>query len=238
MRFGDCTWPEIKRYADDGAVAIVPFGCTEQQGPHLPVDFDTWFAEDVTTAAADRLQRHGVTALVLPAVPFGPTPEHRAFGYGYVDLPLATHGAIARATFDSLAAQGFATIVAWRGCGGHDLRKVADKCGVHLPEPPLSAFWAEVGAPVASGHADSFTTSISLYRRPESVRRELVPAEPSKTPDWDDPQLDFAAYSSTGVVGLATEATAERGAALWERCVDWLVDYVRPRSSNPGHRSG
>lgn len=230
MRYGDCTWPEIKRHVDDGAVAIVPFGCTEQQGPHLPTDFDTWFAEDVTTAAADRLRRVGSTALVLPAVPFGPTPEHRGFGYGYVDLPLPVHDAVARATFTSLVEQGFTTIVAWRGCGGHDLRGVAAEFDVHVPEPPLGAFWSDIGGPpVGSGHADSFTTAISLYRRPETVRRELVPPDASGVPIWDDPRLDFATYSSTGVIGLATEATVERGRALWERCVDWLVDYVRSR---------
>jgi creatinine amidohydrolase len=50
MRFGDCTYQEIAALAREGAVAVVPLGCTEQQGPHLPGDFDTWFAEAVVTA--------------------------------------------------------------------------------------------------------------------------------------------------------------------------------------------
>jgi hypothetical protein len=32
---------------------LVPSGYTEQQGPHLPVDFGTWFAETHLLAASD-----------------------------------------------------------------------------------------------------------------------------------------------------------------------------------------
>ena len=36
---------ETSGLIDAGCLAILPTGCREQQGPHLPVDFDTWFAE-------------------------------------------------------------------------------------------------------------------------------------------------------------------------------------------------
>ena len=51
-KFTDYTYLEIKDFVDAGCLAIVPTGCTEQQGPHLPVDFDTWFAEAVALEAA------------------------------------------------------------------------------------------------------------------------------------------------------------------------------------------
>jgi creatinine amidohydrolase len=85
-KFSDYTYLEIKTLIGTGCLAIVPTGCTEQQGPHLPVDFDTWFAEAVALEAAQYVARsHGVRALVLPAMPFGPTPEHRGFGSGYIN---------------------------------------------------------------------------------------------------------------------------------------------------------
>ena len=40
-RFIDFTYLEIKALIEGGCLAILPTGCTEQQGPHLPVDFDT-----------------------------------------------------------------------------------------------------------------------------------------------------------------------------------------------------
>ena len=51
-RFIDYTYLEIRPLIDAGCLAILPTGCTEQQGPHLPVDFDTWFAESVALEAA------------------------------------------------------------------------------------------------------------------------------------------------------------------------------------------
>ena len=41
LRYGDLTYEEIRDRARQGWLAIVPTGCTEQQGPHLPVDFDS-----------------------------------------------------------------------------------------------------------------------------------------------------------------------------------------------------
>jgi len=92
MRFGDLTFREIRERAEEGWLAVVPTGCTEQQGPHLPVDFDTWLAETVClTAVQQAAEKYGVKALVLPALPFGPTPEHRNFGSGYIHIPQELH---------------------------------------------------------------------------------------------------------------------------------------------------
>ena len=65
VRFGNLAYPEIRERARDGWIAVVPTGCMEQQGPHLPVDFDTWFAEALCVAAAERAgERYGSRALV------------------------------------------------------------------------------------------------------------------------------------------------------------------------------
>jgi creatinine amidohydrolase/Fe(II)-dependent formamide hydrolase-like protein len=234
VKYGDCTWTEVREYARNGAVAIVPFGCTEQQSTHLPVDFDTWFAEDLAVAAAAVLDARGKPTLVLPVVPFGPTPEHRNFGAGYIDIPAGVHDAVAGAILTSLAEQGFHTVVVWRGCGGHDLRGVVEEVRAKwerrttfdLPASPFERLWAQLGDPAVSvGHADSFTTSICLYRRPQAVRLDRVPA-PSASPDWADPALDFTAYTSAGTIGDARAASAERGEALWRASVEWMVDHV------------
>lgn len=239
MRFGDCTYTEIAALARDGAVAVLPLGCTEQQGPHLPVDFDTWFAEAVVTAAAEQAEAGGgVPVLALPVLPAGPTPEHRSFGAGYLDLPVPLHEAVVGAMLDSLHAQGFTVTVIWRGCGGHDLRALVDRYNsaghgaaghrmrVLLPDPPLPSLWSAAGGPaVPAGHADSFTTSIMLARRPDLVRTDRIPG-PSREPDWSDPDLDFGAYSASGVIGDARHASRDAGVRLWQGCVDWLAGFI------------
>jgi creatinine amidohydrolase len=226
LRFGDLTYLEIRERAKADWLALVPTGCTEQQGPHLTVDFDTWFVEAVALAAAERAAReYGVHTVVLPALPFGPTPEHRGFGSGYVDIPVDLHDELITSVLDSLAEQGFRRIVVWRGCGGHDLKQAVEqfnerhegKTSAFLPAVPYRKIWCRVGDPnVPGGHADSFTTSIALYRRPEMVRVDRI-ADPETGPvDWNDPQLDFAQYSRSGVIGDPTHASAALGEELWE----------------------
>ena len=70
VRFGDMTFEEIRTSAHAGAIAVLPTGCTEQQGPHLAVDFDTWFPEALLAEAADHVARE-IEVIVLPALPFG-----------------------------------------------------------------------------------------------------------------------------------------------------------------------
>lgn len=237
MKFGDLTYIEIRTHAEAGALALVPTGCTEQQGPHLTVDWDTWFAETVCLAAARRAQeKHRVASLVLPAMPFGPTPEHRAFGSGYVDVPQDTHCALVAAVLECLASQGFRRIVVWRGCGGHKLdgvikefnSKQEGKSRAFLPAHPFHAIWVRHGDPRdAGGHADSFTTAIALHLKPKSVREDKIVDSGCKPVNWEDPELNFADYTPNGVVGTPIYATAELGQTLWKEVVESVADTLK-----------
>jgi len=229
MRYGDLTYEEIREGAQQGWLAIVPTGCTEQQGPHLPVDFDTWFAEQVCLEASGKAEKEfGIHSLVLPTMPFGPTPEHRNYGSGYIDIPKDLHEALLLSVLKSLAEQDFRRIVVWRGCGQHDFRETIVqfnkeyqvKAEAYLPDLPYHDIWMRIGDPVnPGGHADSFTTSIMLYLRPELVRSEKIINPPHSEVDWQDPDLDFSRYSTTGVIGDPTGASAELGKKLWEAIV-------------------
>jgi creatinine amidohydrolase len=170
-----------------------------------------------------------VRALVLPALPFGPTPEHRAYGSGYVHLPRALHDAVVLSVLESLAEQGFRRIVVWRGCGGHVLDQAVKRfnasqegrCSAALPEMPYHDIWCQVGDPdVPGGHADSFATSLSLYLRPALVKSALIRDPHSAPVEWGDPELDFSRYSASGVIGDPTHASAELGRRLWAVVVE------------------
>ena len=234
MKYGDLTYEEIRERAHQNWLAIVPTGCTEQQGPHLPVDIDSWFVERVCNAASAKAEAdYGVRSLVLPTVPFGPTPEHRNYGAGYIDIPVELHDSLVLSTLESLAEQDFRKIIVWRGCGGHDLRETVKRFNetrdgqsrAFLPGLPYNDIWCRIADPsVPGGHADSFTTSIMLHLRPEAVRKGRI-VDPEHNPvDWEDPELDFANYSSTGVIGDPTHASAKLGAKLWEAVVDEVAE--------------
>jgi creatinine amidohydrolase len=92
---------------------------------------------------------------VLPALPFGPTLEHRSFGAGSIDLPTAVHAAVLEAVLVSLATQGFQRILIWRGCGGHELRTMVEQFNLRqqgrarafLPALPYHAIWCRLADP-------------------------------------------------------------------------------------------
>jgi creatinine amidohydrolase len=230
MKFGNLTYEEIRDCARQGWLAIVPTGCTEQQGPHLPVDFDTWFAEQVCVAASEKAENDfGMCSLVLPVMPFGHTPEHRNYGSGYIDLPKDLHEALVFAILKSLSEQGFRRIIVWRGCGQHDFfdtvarfnKEYKGKAKAYLPDLPYHDIWMRIGDPDnPGGHADSFTTSIVLYHRPELVRLDKIINPHHSDVDWKDPNLDFSRYSATGVIGDPTKASIELGKKLWEAVVE------------------
>ncbi len=207
MNFAGLSYEQIREYASDFAIVFVPLGCTEQQGPHLPVDFDTLMISAMAQGIAERVESLGEGA-----VPVLPAPPHEA---GVEDV------------LNSMAAQGFETMIVWRGCGQHDLAGVIERFNAtHEPArawQPLADYPRiadeAFGRRVPGGHADSFATSICLLLRPEAVRRELI-ARPTMRPfEWQR-EMDFAAISDTGVVGDPTAASAEVGARLWELIIE------------------
>jgi creatinine amidohydrolase len=229
MRYGDLTYKEISRCADEKWLIIIPTGCTEQQGPHLPVDFDTWFVDQVTVAASEKAeQEHGVHSLVLPVIPFGPTPEHRNFGSGYIDLPEGLHDSLLEAVLQSISEQGFRNIIIWRGCGQHDFKSVVERFNnsnlrgtkAYIPDLPYNDIMQSISPGIPGGHADSFSTSLAIYLRPESVRMTQIPNPEIKPVDWKDPKLDFTNYSSSGVIGDPSHASYDLGARLWGKLID------------------
>ena len=240
--FGDYTYLELKSLADAGCLAILPTGCIEQQGPHLPVDFDAWFAESVALEAAQlAAESYGAMAVVLPVIPFGPTPEHQGYGSGYVNIPHPLHEDLVYSSLRSLAEQGFSRIMVWRGCGEHRLQQAVarfnsefrPKSEATLPDLPHHAIWCRIADPsIPGGHADSFTTSIALHRRPGTVKRELIPSASSKEVNWDEEHIDFTKYSDTGVIGDATKASAELGSALWDEEISVVAKLIREAISS------
>lgn len=178
----------------------------------------------------------------MPVMPFGPTTEYRGFGAGFVDLPVSLQDDLATAVLAPLADQGLGSILVWRGRGGHDLKdaierfnagRQGDARAVMLAHP-FERIWHEVGDPrIPGGHADSFATSIALYRHPELVRSGVA-LEPSRADvEWDDPDLNFTRYSESGIIGDASRASAELGKRLWDACVSWMAETIGVLGAHP-----
>ena len=67
----ELTSPEAAEAVARSRTAVLPFGSIEQHGPHLPNGTDTFAAELIAEAVAERLD-----ALYVPFGPYGVTPIH------------------------------------------------------------------------------------------------------------------------------------------------------------------
>jgi creatinine amidohydrolase len=227
VRFTDFTFEELRDLTPKVRAVFIPLGCTEQQGPHMTVDFDSLMITRLCEEIAQRLEAvHDVLVLVMPTLPFGPTPEHSGFGHGYVNLRQSTHEALVEDILESLSAQGFRRLLLWRGCGQHELGSVVDRFNtahgdskVHQPVLDYGAISNPALGIVPGGHADSFATSVCMVLDQSRIRSERIRLAVNRPLDWTKP-VDFAATSDTGVIGDPTKASLQAGRQIWQQCVE------------------
>jgi creatinine amidohydrolase len=226
---------------------IVPAGSTEQHGPHLPLDTDSFLCTQVAEAAALRANATG-PVVVTPTFWLGSSAHHMNFA-GTLTADAATFGRSIHEICRSLASHGFRRQLVLNGHGGNSalLAEAVRHVGFHerIRIATLD-YWAlardaaeEVreSPPGGMGHACEFETSLMLHLRPESVRMDLIAREiveprsglerldlflggPLVMP-WKTHEL-----SRSGVMGAPDLATAEKGRRLFEACVDGLVGLV------------
>ena len=60
-------------------IVLLPIGCLEPHGPHLPLRTDSTISEIVAAEAAEQLTNQNVAAFVAPTIPFGVTECASAF---------------------------------------------------------------------------------------------------------------------------------------------------------------
>jgi creatinine amidohydrolase len=202
------------------AVAVLPIGAFEQHGPSLPLVTDTLIAIAIAEAIS---QHHNV--FQLPAIAFGCSHEHSAFP-GTVSLSPATLAAVVTDIRTSLAQQGISALIVVNGHGGnYVLGNVVQQANVdgamRVGLYPSPADWAE--ARRAGGisscnhddmHAGELETSVLLAAHSSYVRDgwqghdHIAPERRHLT------TVGIGAYTTTGVIGYPSRATAAKGHAV------------------------
>lgn len=242
------TWQEIEAYLQKVDTVILPCGAIEQHGPHLPVDIDyhdaTWLASKVAEACNDP------RPLVLPPIPYGVSYHHEDFK-GTLSV---TNDALSRFVYDigmSLAKNGVKKIIILNGHGDNaptlnyaaqminrdahifvcvDTGETSDVDLYDLIETPNDI------------HAGEIETSTSLALRPELVQMDKAVDGTllfgSKYLDYDSDRgvswfVRTKKISSSGVMGDATKATAEKGHKMWELMIKHLARFVESLKNTP-----
>lgn len=245
VRWSHKTSYELRALAAENPLVILPLGCTEQHGPHLPVDTDTFQVETLVLRGAElAAEKYGTQVLVLPTVPFGPTSEH--FGLaGNLSVSNETYVRMIIELVQSVVDSGFKRILVMKGCGGHwavpaalwDAAADAKRAGrdVVLRVLDTSGDWRELAprhfADPQGGHAATIETALCMAYRPELVRSEEFRAPKLERMDERYRRTGevflFADMTDTGALGDPSAATAEGGRAFWDDAIAAFATRLR-----------
>ena len=78
-QLGKLTWPEVIEGKKQISAVIIPVGSTEQHGPHLPFDTDTFTSDVLAKQCAEECQKQNISILVTPPVCYGVSWYHMDF---------------------------------------------------------------------------------------------------------------------------------------------------------------
>ena len=236
MYLGDATWPEAGGALGDGSLALVPLGSTEQHGPHLPLATDHLIAESFAREAADRA---GVAC--TPTVNVGVSPHHRQFhGTMWVEAPVFRD--YVESLTRNLAYHGVDRVIYVNAHGGNveHLREVGRRLRDEELLYAVEWMWNESIPELVDDlfarngpHGGPKETALIQHLAPELARDDrledardggVVNLETADTTRYGARTFyDAADNSDNGVLGDQTDATAEKGAEMFERATGQLV---------------
>jgi len=229
----EMSWVEAKEYFSKNDIAILPVGSNEQHGPQNPLGTDHFIAKAIADEAA---KRTGVVCLQV--IPFGVSHHHRQF-WGTVHVSPKTLKNYVKEVCLSLRYYGVRKIVIVNGHGGNlnalnelarELREKGIFVSIFQWWPAASKLLPDIFSLEERGHAGAEETSMNLALHPhlvnvnkavdEEVRKHAVEVYGITLP------LDTADYTTLGVFGKSTTASAEKGKKVFETVVNELVKHV------------
>jgi creatinine amidohydrolase len=244
MYIADETWPELGDYFADESLALVPLGSTEQHGPHLPLATDHLIAEAFAREAAER-----TGFLCTPTINVGVSPHHRQFhGTMWVDAPQFRD--YVESFTRNLAYHGIDRVVYVNAHGGNvdHLREVGRRLRDDEAMYAIEWMWNDSIPELVDDlfeqngpHGGPKETAMIQHLHGHLVRDDqLEAARDGGVPDVEAAETikhgsrtfyDAADNTGNGVLGDQTDATAEKGAEMFEAATeqlcqlcDWLDD--------------
>lgn len=247
MKWENLTASEFKDFIKESkGVAIIPYGCLEKHGYHLPLGTDMFIAQDMANKAADV-----EPALVVPMAPYGIISEAR-HTYGCLSLTSKLQYEILEELCDELARNGYHKIIIINGHGGarnflnyfaqSRLEKKHDYIvfiyQAHMRSDEQDQKFLDLNGPVdGCGHADVRESSEICYLHPELAHMDRV--DQSKEQVYELGRLNHLAevglYSAIGwyadhpyhIAGNPIKANAQKGKVLNDIYVSNLVRAIK-----------
>jgi creatinine amidohydrolase len=214
-------------------LAILPIGSTEQHGPHLPMCTDYTVATEISKLIAKK-----TGAYLLPTLPISTCYEHKG-KKGRVWMKPDTFYKVIQDIVLCLKDQGFTKVTVVLGHGGifvatpaiRELNAMYD--GLKVAKIDFLQFFGtkemlDVLECSDNLHACEYETSLMLYLKEESVKKDKI-----KDADFVPPYpRDFLNYvslvklSDTGVWGKPSLGTKEKGEKITKILVEKSIEYM------------
>lgn len=230
------TWITTATSADEGEraapVAVLPVGSFEQHGAHLPLATDTFIACLIARRIA---QASGL--LLLPPLTITCSHEHAGWP-GTVSISATTLCQMIGDVRESLAQQGIEHLAIVNAHGGnHVLTNVvmqanAESDCISMVLFPGREEWTIardkaglVSTHSADMHAGEIETSILLRAAPEMVG-DYRSADHAADPRPHLTATGMRGYTSSGVIGAPSYASADKGEAVLASLDAQFADYL------------
>lgn len=234
----EMSWTEFDERRKACDTVIIPGGAIEVYGPHMPLGSDSI----VSTAVCDLVAKN-VNAIIGPMIEVGESAPLGLFP-GTIKVKPETYSAIMKDVIDCLINWGFKNFMFINMHAGNvpiisqiarDYQRDKNvKCAQidwwRFVQPNSEDICENRGW-MAHGHASECGTSVMLYLHPEYV--DFTKAECIKQDSAYGKYNDIITYTEfgqktpNGILGDATSASAEKGKAVIDRCVNRIVEFMK-----------
>jgi creatinine amidohydrolase len=228
------SWTEAKEYFKKNDIAILPVGSNEQHGPQNPLGTDHLIAKAIAEETAERT---GV--FCLQVIPFGVSSHHKQF-WGTIYVSPKTFKNYVKEVCLALNYYSIRKIVIVNGHGGNlcalmEMARELREKGIFVS---IFQWWSaankllpDLFKPEERRHAAAEETSVNLALHPHLVTMDKTVDEESHKHAAQAGgitlALDTINYTSSGVFGKSTTASAEKGKKVFEAVVKELVGHVK-----------
>lgn len=244
----ELSWPEWQHKIAGGAIIFIPFGATEQHGPHLPLNVDVI----LPTAVCENVAR-AVGGIVAPSLQYGYKSMPRSGGGqtfpGTTSLDANTFSLTIRDIIREMGLHGAKRFVlinghfenSWPVVEGLDLalralrhEGLSDVTAMKLEywdfvrRETLDKIFPNGFPGTELEHASLIETSLMLLLRPDLVDTGKIPQEnPASFPPYDISPPPPGYLRTSGVLADARGSSAEIGRWLLDDHVQLITDAVK-----------
>ncbi len=253
----EMTWQEVQSAIEQNKIPVIPVGSTEQHGPHLTIDTDSFLCFEVIREVAVKFSR----LVVVPPVVYGYSSHHLQFP-GTISLRPFTLINLLVDICLCLAKHGFKKIFILNGHGGNRgvistaARYAEDQ--MEKPIPIASANYFDFAKEQITrlresklqgmAHAGELETSLQLFLRSNLVSKSKIqksvlpipindyvyadlmkPSVVNLTVSPENSQEIARAYacSENGVAGDPTCASTKKGELFFKSIVEDVVRFLK-----------